>query len=126
MHDGGKILVGLTIFLAALTLPFWQNALGGPAAVPRPKIVTTEKECIRPAGVMRETHMEILNRWRDSVVRSGQRSYQDEKGKTVLMSLSRTCMRCHPNKKDFCDQCHTYLAVTPYCWDCHVEPKEQP
>ena len=46
-------------------------------------------------------------------------------GKTVTMSLSGTCMSCHPNKKEFCDACHDYLAVSPYCWDCHVEPKEK-
>ena len=47
------------------------------------------------------------------------------------MSLSGTahtkdggsCMSCHANKDKFCDRCHDYLAVKPYCWDCHVEPQ---
>jgi hypothetical protein len=42
------------------------------------------------------------------------------------MSLTRTCLDCHSNKAEFCDRCHTYMAVDPYCWDCHVEPKEAP
>ena len=27
------------------------------------------------------------------------------------------------DKADFCDKCHTYASVKPYCWDCHTEPK---
>ena len=38
------------------------------------------------------------------------------------MSLTNTCLGCHSNKAQFCDQCHNYLEVTPYCWDCHVDP----
>jgi hypothetical protein len=41
------------------------------------------------------------------------------------MSLQNTCMQCHPNKAEFCDRCHNYASVKPYCWDCHVEPKEK-
>jgi hypothetical protein len=33
-------------------------------------------------------------------------------------------MGCHVNKSEFCDRCHDYTAVTPYCWECHVEPRE--
>jgi hypothetical protein len=41
------------------------------------------------------------------------------------MSLQNGCMRCHSNKKKFCDECHNYMAVKPYCWDCHIQPKEK-
>jgi len=126
MYDGGKILTGLLIFFALVTMPFWGNAVSGEAAKPNLKIVTSEKECVQDKEVMREKHMEILNEWRDTVVRQGRRTYVDAHGKTVLMSLSQTCMNCHPNKAEFCDQCHNYLAVDPYCWECHVEPKETP
>jgi len=33
-------------------------------------------------------------------------------------------MDCHNNKTKFCDQCHNYAGVSPYCWECHIEPKE--
>jgi hypothetical protein len=32
-------------------------------------------------------------------------------------------MKCHDNKEEFCDKCHLYAGVTPYCWDCHIDPK---
>ena len=44
--------------------------------------------------------------------------------KRYEMSLQNTCMECHTSKKEFCDQCHDYMAVAPFCWDCHVAPKE--
>lgn len=124
MHNGGKIITGLVIFLVILLLPIWGNAFSGKHGKPEPKLVTKEKQCVLPKELMRETHMELLNSWRDQVVRQGTRSYQATGGRTVTMSLSGTCMSCHPNKKDFCDSCHNYLAVAPYCWDCHVAPKE--
>jgi hypothetical protein len=72
---------------------------------------------------MRATHMEMLDEWRDRVVREGERMYQASDGKSYEMSLTHTCLECHSNKAEFCDACHNYTAVTPYCWDCHIDPK---
>jgi hypothetical protein len=41
------------------------------------------------------------------------------------MSLTNTCItQCHSNKAKFCDRCHDYMNVQPWCWDCHNFPKE--
>jgi hypothetical protein len=125
MHDGGKIVAGIVVFLALALTPFWSNAITGTGPRPEPKIVTKERACVAPVEEMRASHMELLNEWRDKVVREGVRTTTLPSGKTVRMSLTGTCMECHPNKKDFCDSCHTYMAVSPYCWECHVEPKER-
>jgi hypothetical protein len=69
--------------------------------------------------------------WRDEVVRNNRRIYTTDDRRRFPMSLAGTartadggsCMSCHRNKDAFCDRCHGYLSVTPYCWDCHVEPK---
>jgi hypothetical protein len=124
MRDRGKIAAGLAAFVALALLPFWSNLAGG-VVRPDPKIVTKEKACVLPRQEMRDAHMELLNSWRNTVVRRGERTYVAANGATIRMSLEQTCLRCHPNKKEFCDACHTYLAVTPYCWNCHVEPKEK-
>jgi hypothetical protein len=73
---------------------------------------------------MRPYHMDLLNQWRDAVVRDGDRIYVSSTGERFEMSLSNTCMDCHVSKVNFCDSCHNYVGVSPYCWDCHVEPVE--
>ncbi len=123
------VMTGLAVFIAVMTLPFWYNY--GKAA-PAPKLELTKeakeaKVCIRPTDVMRTDHMQILDVWRDEVVRNGVRTYVNEEGKAFNMSLSNTCLGCHSNKAEFCDKCHNYTSTDPYCWDCHIDnPKEKP
>jgi hypothetical protein len=75
---------------------------------------------------MRSEHMRVLDLWRETVVREAKRTYTNPQGKEFVMSLSNTCLDCHSNKADFCDKCHTYASVRPYCWDCHIDnPKEK-
>ena len=126
MYDAGKILGGVIVFVALATSPIWYNAVtASPATAPElAKPPNGSTRCVEDTAVMRATHMDLLNQWRNDVVRNGQRDYvSSTNGKIYDMSLSRTCMDCHSNKAEFCDACHTYMAVSPYCWDCHVEPK---
>ncbi|TAN43324.1 MAG: menaquinol oxidoreductase [Nitrospirae bacterium] len=131
MYNSGKIIPGIIIFLAIVTFPFWSNA-GKTNVKPEPKIDTPaiqqmpegERKCIESKEFMKAGHMQMLNDWRDSVIRGGDRVFVSSTGKHYNMSLQNECLRCHSNKKDFCDKCHKYLAVKPYCWDCHIEPKE--
>jgi hypothetical protein len=129
MHDVGKIAGGLVVFLVLATSPLWYNALSAstPAVPELGQPPNGSQQCVESKEYMRAFHMDLLNQWRDDVVRNGERDYTSSLfGSTYDMSLSRTCMDCHSNKAEFCDRCHTYLAVSPYCWDCHVEPREVP
>jgi len=112
------------------------------------------KECVAPTPYMQAYHMQLLDDWRHEVVRDGDRYYTtgemldkrldkkiisigkdyfagvDEEsqvtpGKVHYKSLQVTCLECHSNKSKFCDQCHDYMGVDPYCWDCHLEPEEK-
>ncbi|MCE5335192.1 MAG: sulfate reduction electron transfer complex DsrMKJOP subunit DsrJ [Desulfobacteraceae bacterium] len=133
IYDGKYILIGLLVFVGVITFPIWFN-LGKAAPPPEPKLDTpvimqmAQKQCVLPREEMRTGHMQILNDWRTQVVRNGKRMYVAADGKTYEMSLQNECMRCHSNKTQFCDQCHTYAGLkldsTPYCWTCHVPPKE--
>jgi hypothetical protein len=134
LYDGGKIIAGLIVFVGLAAFPFLYN-IGKANPKPEPKLDTPaikqwekkygKKECIESKAYMRAEHMQILNNWRDSVVRDNQRLYiSDTSGKHFNMSLQNDCMQCHSNKKKFCDECHNYLAVKPFCWDCHIAPKE--
>jgi hypothetical protein len=125
MHDAGKIIFGLIIFLALVTYPAWHNAISGKAGyIPTPKAPPDKKECIEPKQVIRVVHRDLLADWKESVVRKGMRTYLSGDMKTYTMSLTGTCMNCHKDKAEFCDQCHNYMGVKPRCWDCHVYPRE--
>jgi len=124
MYDGGKIITGLIIFLLIVTFPFYTN-IGKPVAKIKPDLKTPVieqldvKECIESKELMRTEHMKILNQWRDSALREDKREYINSKGKVYEIALQKTCMKCHSNKDKFCDMCHTYAGVSPYCWKCH-------
>ena len=136
IYDKGPVFLGIVVFLALALFPFYNN-FGKTNKKPEPKTDTPEivkyqqehngkKECIESKEYMRAEHMQILNQWRDSVVRDYNRGYiSDSNHQRWNMSLQNECMRCHSNKKKFCDECHNYLAVKPYCWDCHIAPKEE-
>jgi hypothetical protein len=120
----GKIVAVLLGFIALLLFPIWFSALfGGTGAKPQIVLPKTEKKCVANTEYMRHWHMDLLNNWRDEVVREGKRIYISEDGSKYEMSLTLTCLRCHDNKAKFCDQCHNYVGVDPYCWDCHVAPE---
>lgn len=129
MYNSGKIILGIIIFVALAAFPFYSN-MGKISAKPEPEINTpeiqsmTDKHCVEPKEFMKAEHMKLLNEWRDSVVRDGNRIYVGAGGIEYNISLQNTCMKCHSNKKNFCDKCHTYAGVGPYCWDCHLAPKE--
>ena len=133
MYNGGKIIAGLIVFIGLFTFPVFYN-MGKTSKMPEPKLNTpaimelpeAERKCVESKEYMRANHMQLLNDWRDQVVREGDLEYVSTTGKKYIMSLQNTCMHCHSNKKEFCDKCHTYASVPdPYCWTCHISPKEK-
>lgn len=125
MYDKGKILTGLVIFFALLSFPFWYTVASGKRGYyPEREKAAKGDQCVLETSEMIPKHMELLNDWRDLAVREGVRVHVTEDGRKFNMSLTNTCLDCHPNKDRFCDRCHDYLGVKPFCWDCHVNPKE--
>lgn len=124
MHDAGKIIPGVVLFLVLVTFPIWYTAARGQSGYrPELEYPKGEEKCVESTEYMRSWHMDLLNEWRDAVVRHGERTYTAADLKTYNMSLQNTCMKCHTNKAAFCDRCHGYVGVSPGCWDCHVEPR---
>jgi hypothetical protein len=135
MTDKVAVAVGLVVFIALVTLPFWHT-LGASADVAAPELELPEgyTQCVESKAYMTANHMDLLNRWRDAVVREGKKDYTSlEYGVSYEMSLTRTCLGCHTNKATFCDRCHDYASVDALvggggrssvrCWDCHLESK---
>lgn len=124
MYDTGKIIAGLIIFVCLATFPFWSN-LGNAAPAANPELPKDQKACIENTQWMKGNHMQLLNDWRNEVVRYQNRVYTAEDGKEYNISLQNTCMECHTSKANFCDRCHNYAGAQPYCWTCHVAPEEK-
>ena len=125
MYNKRLVIPGLVIFVLFVTMPLWYNAFSTAGPIPKPELPPNgTKECVAPAAVMRASHMQLLNTWRDDVLRNSGRGYVHVGGKEYPKTLQLACMDCHSNKEKFCDDCHTYASVKPYCWDCHLTPVE--
>ena len=127
MYDAGKILAGIIIFIIVLSIPVWYNRVIGNVTKPELKLVTKEKNCVESKEYMRDNHMQLLDDWRTMVVREGKERVHisSQNNRKHEISLTNTCLKCHSNKKDYCDKCHDYLMVSPDCWDCHIIPEEK-
>lgn len=122
MYDAGKVIPGLVVFLGLITFPVWYNANTGKTGY-TPELEIPEGKCVESKMYMRSSHMDLLNDWRDRVVREGER-YIEVDGEELEMSLTNGCLSCHSDKSAFCDKCHDYVGVKPYCWDCHLKQEE--
>jgi hypothetical protein len=124
MYDRGSIIIGLGVFLGLFTFPIWY-AVGSGSSAERPELQlpTEQGPCIESTEYMRGSHMDLLSRWRDQVVREGSRSYTASDGRVHQISLTETCLGCHAQKEQFCEKCHDYTGVQPACWECHIVPQ---
>ena len=124
MFDKGKVILGILLFLALTSFPIWYNIATGTTDMPELEKPVKGERCVAETEYMRASHMDLLNQWRDDVVRTGNRIHIAQDGTKYIKSLTQTCLDCHSNTEGFCDRCHSYMAVEPYCWDCHIIPKE--
>jgi hypothetical protein len=124
MGDRAKAGAGLAVFLVLVLFPVWQ-VFASADGVPTPELElpADAAACVEDTEYMRVNHMDLLNEWRDAVVRNGGRDHTSESGETFTMSLTGTCLDCHDNRETFCNACHDYADVEPTCWSCHVVPE---
>jgi hypothetical protein len=120
MYDGGKILLGSSLFLATVLFPFWRSRAGTDPQVILP---TGASSCLEDAATMRASHMTLLAQWRTDVVRGDRHEHVTSDGRRYEKSLTRTCMGCHQNAGQFCTRCHDYVSAYPSCFACHVAPE---
>ncbi len=126
MYNPRMIITGIIIFIILALYPVWNVLIGsGGRSTLLLEVPADSKRCVMPVEYMKANHMALLNEWRDSAARSGDRSPVTVDMVKYQKSLSRTCLKCHSNKAAFCDRCHGYLSITPSCWNCHYYPVEK-
>lgn len=135
LYHGKYIIPGLAVFFVIVTFPMWYGAATGKPAFENTIVPADGEHCVESKEFMRANHMQLLNDWRDEVVREGKRVYTAERdGREWNKSLTKTCMACHGKAKmegenvvsataaTYCQHCHDYVGVNTYCWDCHIDP----
>lgn len=115
MYNKSRVIPGLVIFVGMVAFPFLYNK-ANPSS--EPILDTSEGKCVLEKEFMKKEHMKLLKGWREEVVRKGKREPVVINGMRYEKSLQRTCLQCH-KKESFCDRCHSYANVKPYCWSCH-------
>ena len=126
MSDRLKIAVGLVVFVAVVTFPVWSVFGSATPAPPELAKSIRGEQCIESTEWMAANHQQLLDQWRDAVVRDGRKQYTSTTLATTHdMSLSKTCMGCHESRETFCDRCHSYANVQVTCWNCHLEPSRE-
>ena len=125
MSDRVKIVIGLAAFVVVVTFPIWSVFGSSTPAPPELAKPVRGEQCVESTEWMAANHQQLLNQWRDAVVREGGKAYTSTDGTRHEMSLSRTCMDCHQNQETFCDRCHGYADVQLTCWNCHLDPSRE-
>ena len=94
MYNKGLIVSGLVIFVLLVTFPIWFNGLdAGP--LPKPELPPNgTKECVAPAAEMRDSHMQLLNVWRDEVIRTSSREMVEVGSKKYVKSSKSNSRIC--------------------------------
>lgn len=117
-----RILIfgGLALFFFAVTYAFWQE--GEAKKISTPVAKSPSEQCVESGEYMRENHMLVLDEWRKSAVRNGDRIHVTPDGREFEKSLN-TCFECH-GSRGFCVNCHTYASARPNCFGCHQEMKK--
>ena len=83
MGDRGKIVFGLAVFVILVTFPFWSRvAASGESQTRLPELdyPTDETACVEDTPFMTANHMDLLNQWRDDLVRDGIQEYTATSG----------------------------------------------
>ena len=66
MHDVGKVITGLVIFIALVLSPVWyQAARGAETGPPELERAIDGPDCVADSKFMRALHMDLLDVWRD-------------------------------------------------------------
>ena len=97
MYKGGRIIAFAALFCLAVLSPFIVN-LANAAPAPETSLDTPAinaqqtKECVASTEYMKDNHMQLLDEWRNDVVRDGSREYESASGQVYEKSLDGTCL----------------------------------
>lgn len=144
MYNASKVIPGIIVLVVFLCTPILINFANLKALPPSdphigqarvcttchageagPDEAATSEKCVASAEYMRGYHMKLLDKWRTEKIREMKVNYMSPDGKSYVMSLQRTCLKCHSDYHNFCDRCHQFTGVKLDCFNCHIAGKEE-
>ena len=123
-----SVVKPLLFVFAAIAVSSAPTFAGEGSRTTKPVIeIANPGHCVAPVEEMRRNHMEMLKHQRDRTMRAGIR------GEPASLNA---CIECHAGKQsgsvlgasdsgkgsNFCESCHSYVAVKLDCFECH-QPK---
>ena len=114
--------LALLLVLAACALGAGGAVAGEPAGrVPKPVIEAARGErCVEDADYMRRNHMNLLKHQRDEAVHKGVRERRHSLVGCIECHASRRTGSVVASGENFCQSCHSYVAVKLDCFECHA------
>ena len=113
-------VLGALLAVSVVAVAGDEDAGKKPTRVPTPHVVIEKGDkCVEDEDFMKRNHMKLLMHQRDETMRKGIR--------TTKYSL-QNCIDCHASRKNnsvlgsnenFCQGCHSYVAVKIDCFECH-------
>jgi hypothetical protein len=88
--------------------------------VPKPHVVIEKGDkCVEDEAFMKRNHMKLLMHQRDETVHLGIRNAKYSLQKCIDCHASRTNHSVIGSNDNFCQACHSYVAVKIDCFECH-------
>ena len=88
--------------------------------VPQPVIESARGDkCVNDPAFMRRNHMELLKHQRDDTVHGGIRGAKQSLKACIACHASQTTNSVTAASTNFCQSCHSYVAVKIDCFECH-------
>lgn len=126
MYSKVYVAAFIIIFLAIVFSPYYYNITAAEFETKLPELAKPEGDhCIEDADWMEANHMDLLFEMRTKTIREPGGRYYESKTYPgeIYEGTTHQCFECHTSKADFCDKCHEYNGVKPYCWECHNTPE---
>lgn len=114
------LLAAFALAGCALGVAAAEGAHGG-ERTPQPTIVIDKSsgQCVAPPAEMRRRHPEMLKHQRDRTLRQGVRGEPVSLNACIECHASRTTGSVIGSDQNFCQSCHSYVAVKLDCFECH-------
>ena len=126
MYSTKWVILLIIAFLGVCFSPLIYNVSAPGFELKPPELAKPEGDhCIEDADWMEANHMDLLLEIRTHTIRDpGGRFYESKTYPgEIFYGTTHQCFECHTSKADFCDKCHGYNGVKPYCWECHNTPE---